>query len=222
MLDFNDSHNQKVEIINDYSSETDKSEGSETVVFSQKIKKAFFMSEFFNRFLRIYFGLVIIILFAFLAIPVYNILQNYNTLLERQVKSLPRIDNWERRIIEQEKRLKLLTTESIDGRLEKVEKFLATGNFNKDELKNLQQISVELKKIKSDIYISPARIGEFRELQYKFDIFEQKMENKINDAKTKLTYFFIASICLPIILTIAPALLKAYFPKGSPTKPIED
>jgi hypothetical protein len=126
MLDFNDSHNQKVEIINDYSSETDKSEGSETVVFSQKIKKAFFMSEFFNRFLRIYFGLVIIILFAFLAIPVYNILQNYNTLLERQVKSLPRIDNWERRIIEQEKRLKLLTTESIDGRLEKVEKFLAT------------------------------------------------------------------------------------------------
>lgn len=222
MSHINDSLNQKSENFNDNFSEAENSEGSEPIVFSQKINRTLLMSEIFNKFWRIYFGVIIVASLAVLAIPVYNILQNYNTLLERQVKSLPRIDNWEQRIIEQEKRLQLLTTESIDGRLRKVENLLAAGNFNKDELKNLQQISVELKKIKSDIYISPARIGEFRELQYKFDIFEQKMENKINDAKTTLMYYFIASICLPIILTIAATLWQIRFSKGSPTKHIED
>lgn len=222
MSHINDSLNQKSENFNDNFSEAENSEGSEPIVFSQKINRTLLMSEIFNKFWRIYFGVIIVASLAVLAIPVYNILQNYNTLLERQVKSLPRIDNWEQRIIEQEKRLQLLTTESIDGRLRKVENLLAAGNFNKDELKNLQQISVELKKIKSDIYISPARIGEFRELQYKFDIFEQKMENKINDAKTTLMYYFIASICLPIILTIASTLLQIRFSKVSPTKHIED
>ena len=222
MSHINDSLNQKSENFNDNFSQAENSEGSEPIVFSQKINRTLLMSEIFNKFWRIYFGVIIVASLAVLAIPVYNILQNYNTLLERQVKSLPRIDNWEQRIIEQEKRLQLLTTESIDGRLRKVENLLAAGNFNKDELKNLQQISVELKKIKSDIYISPARIGEFRELQYKFDIFEQKMENKINDAKTTLMYYFIASICLPIILTIASTLLQIRFSKGSPTKHIED
>lgn len=222
MSHINVSLNQKSENFNDNFSEAENSEGSEPIVFSQKINRTLLMSEIFNKFWRIYFGVIIVASLAVLAIPVYNILQNYNTLLERQVKSLPRIDNWEQRIIEQEKRLQLLTTESIDGRLRKVENLLAAGNFNKDELKNLQQISVELKKIKSDIYISPARIGEFRELQYKFDIFEQKMENKINDAKTTLMYYFIASICLPIILTIAATLWQIRFSKGSPTKHIED
>ena len=222
MSHINDSLNQKSENFNDNFSEAENSEGSELIVFSQKINRTLLMSEIFNKFWRIYFGVIIVASLAVLAIPVYNILQNYNTLLERQVKSLPHIDNWEQRIIEQEKRLQLLTTESIDGRLRKVENLLAAGNFNKDELKNLQQISVELKKIKSDIYISPARIGEFRELQYKFDIFEQKMENKINDAKTTLMYYFIASICLPIILTIAATLWQIRFSKGSPTKHIED
>ena len=222
MSHINDSLNQKSENFNDNFSEAENSEGSELIVFSQKINRTLLMSEIFNKFWRIYFGVIIVASLAVLAIPVYNILQNYNTLLERQVKSLPRIDNWEQRIIEQEKRLQLLTTESIDGRLRKVENLLAAGNFNKDELKNLQQISAELKKIKSDIYISPTRIGEFRELQYKFDIFEQKMENKINDAKTTLMYYFIASICLPIILTIAATLWQIRFSKGSPTKHIED
>ena len=222
MSHINDSLNQKSENFNDNFSEAENSEGSEPIVFSQKINRTLLMSEIFNKFWRIYFGVIIVASLAVLAIPVYNILQNYNTLLERQVKSLPHVDNWEQRIIEQEKRLQLLTTESIDGRLRKVENLLAAGNFNKDELKNLQQISVELKKIKSDIYISPARIGEFRELQYKFDIFEQKMENKINDAKTTLMYYFIASICLPIILTIAATLWQIRFSKGSPTKHIED
>ena len=222
MSHINDSLNQKSENFNDNLSEAENSEGSEPIVFSQKINRTLLMSEIFNKFWRIYFGVIIVASLAVLAIPAYNILQNYNTLLERQVKSLPRIDNWEQRIIEQEKRLQLLTTESIDGRLRKVENLLAAGNFNKDELKNLQQISVELKKIKSDIYISPARIGEFRELQYKFDIFEQKIENKINDAKTTLMYYFIASIGLPIILTIASTLWQIRFSKGSPTKHIED
>lgn len=222
MSHINVSLNQKSENFNDNFSEAENSEGSEPIVFSQKINRTLLMSEIFNKFWRIYFGVIIVASLAVLAIPVYNILQNYNTLLERQVKSLPRIDNWEQRIIEQEKRLQLLTTESIDGRLRKVENLLAAGNFNKDELKNLQQISVELKKIKSDIYISPARIGEFRELQYKFDIFEQKMENKINDAKTTLMYYFIASICLPIILTIAATLWQIRFSKESSTKHIED
>ena len=65
MSDLNDSHNQKVEIVNDCSSDADKSEGSEAVVFFQKIKKTFFMSEIFNRFLSIYVGTIIVAVLPF-------------------------------------------------------------------------------------------------------------------------------------------------------------
>ena len=50
MSDLNDSHNQKVEIFNDCSSDVDKSEGSEAVVFFKKLKKHFLCQNFLIDF----------------------------------------------------------------------------------------------------------------------------------------------------------------------------
>ena len=221
MSDLNDSHNQKVEIVNDCSSDADKSEGSEAVVFFQKIKKTFFMSEIFNRFLSIYLGTIIVAVLAFLAIPVYNILQNYNTLLDRQVKSLPCIDDWDKKIIEQEKRLKILTTDSVDGRLKKVELLLEAGNFNKDELKHIQKMSIELKSVKEYIRFSSDKIDKIKDFQHEFTLLEQKLENKIKETEICLIKWMFASILVPIIILILQILLQNLSFKKTPTKPAE-
>ena len=173
-------------------------------------------------YFKVYFIALIVVLLILVGVPIYNILSNYNLLLERQVSSLPHIDDWDKRIVELEKKLQLLTTASIDGRLQKVESLLDAGSFSKEDLQNIQQISMEVKKIKNDLYISPQRIGEFRELQYKFDLFEQKVVNRINDTKTTLMWFIMASICLPFILLFISIYLQHRSPKESQTRPIED
>ena len=202
--------------IENCSYDTGNSVGHEPIFVTTKIRVILY------RLLFIYIAFAILALLALLAIPTYNILKNYNILLERRVLSLPHIDDWDKKIAEQEKRLQLLTTESIDGRLHKVESLLASGNLNMDEIRNLQQISAELKKIKSDIYLSPKKIGEFREMQYKFDIFEHKIENKINQVETKLIWWIVISISIPIILLVVTTQLQHHSSKEKPTMPVND
>lgn len=221
MSHINDSLNQKSENFNDNFSEAENSEGSEPIVFSQKINRTLLMSEIFNKFWRIYFGVIIVASLAVLAIPVYNILQNYNTLLDRQVKSLPCIDDWDKKIIEQEKRLKILTTDSVDGRLKKVELLLEAGNFNKDELKHIQKMSIELKSVKEYIRFSSDKIDKIKDFQHEFTLLEQRLENKIKETEICLIKWMFASMLFPIIILILQILLQNLSFKKTPTKPAE-
>ncbi|EIU2834816.1 TPA: hypothetical protein L4810_006780 [Pseudomonas aeruginosa] len=111
------------------------------------------------------FLLTLIFSVLFLLPPVQGILSKKEQLLAAQVEGIKKIPDIESKLEKLQSQIQLLTTESIDTRLTKVETAIGSGSVKADQVKSFWQLAKEIDTLKGYMFKDPKELVELKELQ---------------------------------------------------------
>lgn len=135
------------------------------------------------------FLLTLIFSVLFLLPPVQGILSKKEQLLAAQVEGIKKIPDIESKLEKLQSQIQLLTTESIDTRLTKVETAIGSGSVKADQVKSFWQLAKEIDTLKGYMFKDPKELVELKELQknYSFSCFNDRA--LCNEGKCEFSNF---------------------------------
>jgi hypothetical protein len=167
-----------------------------------------------------FIGLLLYCAFSFVP-PIKGILMKKEEIMAAQLSGLQRIPKIEEAIQRIEKRQALLTSQSIDDRLSKIESAVTNGNLSIDEIKSLSQLADEVKSLKGYVAKDPSAFFELKELQsnYKTLVSDQTKYAVKDIVDSQITTMqWVGGIFMAIVLAIIFSPLAT---KSKVTRPLK-
>lgn len=101
----------------------------------------------------------------FLVPPIQGILSKKEQLLSAQVEGMKRIPDIELKLEKLQNQIQILTTDSIDSRLTKIETAINSGSVRAEQVKSFWQLTKEIETLKGYMFQDPKELVELKELQ---------------------------------------------------------
>ena len=101
----------------------------------------------------------------YIIMPVKGILERYEEKLAAEVQGMKAIPSIQKEIETIQKQMGALTTESIEARLNSIEKAIKAGTINPEEVATLQALNNDFKVLKSYMFRDPRELVELKQLQ---------------------------------------------------------
>ncbi len=156
--------------------------------------------------------------------PIKGILIKKEEIMSAQLDGLQRIPRIEEAIGRMEKRQALLTSESVDARLKKIEVAVAGGKLNVDDIRSLVQLNEEVKGLKDFVVKDPSSFFELKELQgnYKSLISDQGKYAVKDVVDSQIsTIQWVGGIALGIFGIILAIVFNPFGSKSLTTRPLK-
>ena len=97
--------------------------------------------------------------------PIEGILTQYERILAAEAAGMERLPQLRKQIETLEKQMASLSTNSIESRLNKIEKAIQTGDLSVDEIATLQQLLSDFQVLKSYMFENPEDLVKLKTLQ---------------------------------------------------------
>ena len=122
-----------------------------------------------SKMLQMFFVLLVIFPLFFAAIflvpSVQGILRAQQQILEARLEGMKQIPRLEQKLDKLESQMVLLTTESVDARLQTVEKAMHVGQLTPEDIATLVDIKNDVTTLKTYMFRDPKELVELKELQ---------------------------------------------------------
>lgn len=126
---------------------------------------------------KLIFPMVLMLIVMMLLEPAKNLMSQYERILSAEAEGMERLPDLRKQITVLEKQLANLTTSSIDSRLGKIEKSIAAGDVDLDEVATLQQLKADFDILKTYMFSNPEDLVKLKTLQRDY----AEMSSEIGD-----------------------------------------
>ncbi len=156
--------------------------------------------------------------------PIKGILIKKEEIMSAQLDGLQRIPRIEEALGRIEKRQALLTTESVDGRIRKIELAVAGGKLNVDDIRSLVKLNEEVKGLKDFVAKDPSSFFELKELQGNYkNLIGDQGKYALKDAVDSQisTIQWVGGIVLGVFGLILAIVFSPFSAKSLTTRPLK-
>lgn len=159
--------------------------------------------------------LFIVFMFYIKMSPYYTErMQLENDKLRLEVEGLKKIPNLEEKISILEKQTRSLTTDNIENRLLSIEQAIKKGEINPKDIQNVQELNLELNKLKSYLFEDTDAIIEFKTLQKNYQDLKNNQDKYMDEDDIKRELNFMQNtllICIAIFGILATIFATSWF-----------
>jgi len=159
--------------------------------------------------------------------PVQGLLRAKQHVVEAELEGMQRIPDLEQKIAKLDSQISILSTESIDARLQTVERAMQVGQLKPEDIATLVEIKQDVGTLKTYMFRDPKELVELKELQKNY----QTMASAQNQYATKEalrseigTLQTILTISLAILGILFTVIFGSWLRRGprteTPTRPI--
>ncbi len=159
--------------------------------------------------------------------PIRGILNQQEQIMSARYEGMKKIPDLEQKLEKLEGQIGLLTTESIDRRLQTIEKAINVGGLNTEDVATVIDIKKDMDTLKSYMFSDPKELVELKELQknYKNLVESQSLYATQDSLESKIgflrTILYVSLAFLGIILTaISLFVAKKPIQFEKPTRPV--
>jgi hypothetical protein len=114
-------------------------------------------------------SIIFVFMFGFIAVffspPLKSILQHKDELLSAQLHGLTAIPDLQAKIALLNDQVKLLTTTSIETRLQTIETAIHSGNLKPEQIASFEDMRKELETLKTYMFQDPQKLVDLKQLQ---------------------------------------------------------
>lgn len=162
-----------------------------------------------NLFPKVLIPLMLILMVMMLLEPTKNLMSQYEKILAAEAAGMERLPELRKQISVLEKQLATLSSQSIENRLSTIEKSIAVGDIDVDEVATLQKLKADFETLKSYMFSDPEDLVKLKTLQRDY----QEISGSIGDyvhkdvVERELSYlnnmFYTVLAFLGILISIA-------------------
>jgi preprotein translocase subunit SecG len=162
------------------------------------------------------FMMIFIVFMLYIKISPYYTerMQLENDKLRLEVEGLKKIPNLEEKISILEKQTRSLTTDNIENRLLAIEQAIKKGEINPKDIQNVQELNLELNKLKSYLFEDTDAIIEFKTLQKNYQDLKNNQDDFMDEDDIKRELNFMQNtllICIAIFGILATIFATSWF-----------
>jgi len=143
--------------------------------------------------------IILIIIAIMILEPAKNVMSEYSLLLAAETSGMERIPELQKQIGVLEKQLAALTNQSIESRLSVIEKSIAVGDLDIDEVATLQNIKADFDILKSYMFSNPEDLIELKTLQRDYQEIAGGMENYVHKDDIKREFSFLSNMFYTVL-----------------------
>ncbi len=130
-----------------------------------------------NLLPKLIFPMIFMLIAMMLLEPAKNLMSQYERILAAEASGMERLPELKKQISVLEKQLATLTSQSIETRLSFIEKSIAVGDVDVDEVATLQKLKSDFEILKSYMFSDPEDLVKLKTLQRDY----QEISNSIDD-----------------------------------------
>ncbi|MEI8640212.1 hypothetical protein P4S68_00310 [Pseudoalteromonas sp. Hal099] len=130
-----------------------------------------------NLLPKLIFPMIFMLIAMMLLEPAKNLMSQYERILAAEASGMERLPELKKQISVLEKQLATLTSQSIESRLSIIEKSIAVGDVDVDEVATLQKLKSDFEILKSYMFSDPEDLVKLKTLQRDY----QEISSSIND-----------------------------------------
>jgi len=130
-----------------------------------------------NLMPKLIFPLVLMLIAMMLLEPTKNLMSQYERILSAEAEGMERLPELRKQITILEKQLANLTASSVENRLTKIEKSIAAGDVDINEVATLHQLKSDFDILKTYMFSDPEDLVKLKTLQRDYS----EMSSEISD-----------------------------------------
>ncbi len=142
-------------------------------------KRAFIDRQFqmINLLPKLIFPMILLLIAMMLLEPAKNLMSQYERILAAEAAGMERLPELRKQIGVLEKQLATLSSQSIESRLSTIERSIAVGDVDVDEVATLQKLKADFEILKSYMFSDPEDLVKLKTLQRDY----QEISGSIDD-----------------------------------------
>ena len=174
-------------------------------------KRAFIDRQFqmFNLLPKLIFPMILTLMAMVLLEPAKNLMSQYERILAAEASGMERLPELRKQITVLEKQLVTLSSKSIESRLSIIEKSIAVGDVDVEEVATLQKLKSDFETLKSYMFSDPEDLVKLKTLQRDYQEISGSIEDYVHKdvVERELNYlsnmFYSVLAFLGILISIA-------------------
>jgi len=130
-----------------------------------------------NLLPKLFFPMILLLIAMMLLEPAKNLMSQYERILAAEAAGMERLPELRKQIGVLEKQLATLSSQSIESRLSTIERSIAVGDVDVDEVATLQKLKADFEILKSYMFSDPEDLVKLKTLQRDY----QEISGSIDD-----------------------------------------
>ena len=130
-----------------------------------------------NLLPKLIFPMILLLIAMILLEPAKNLMSQYERILAAEAAGMERLPELRKQIGVLEKQLATLSSQSIESRLSTIERSIAVGDVDVDEVATLQKLKADFEILKSYMFSDPEDLVKLKTLQRDY----QEISGSIDD-----------------------------------------
>jgi hypothetical protein len=175
------------------------------------------------------FAIVVMASLFYFGPPIRSILQHKDKLLEAQLQGLQAIPDIQAKIAGLNDQMKVLSTTSIENRLQTIETAMSVGNIKPEQIATVENMRKDIDTLNTYMFSDPAKLVDLKQLQKDYSELnaslkncpsKSELESGIN-ATRDLIYFTwtLVAVVFAILMWFGPKIFSGQ--KSIPTAPVD-
>lgn len=162
-----------------------------------------------NLMPKLIIPMIFMIIAMMLLDPIKSLMSQYERILAAEASGMERIPELRKQISVLEKQLATLTSKSIESRLSTIEKSIAVGDVDVDEVATLQKLKGDFEILKSYMFSDPEDLVKLKTLQRDYKEISGNIDNYVHKDVVEREISFLNNLfytilgLLGILITIA-------------------
>lgn len=145
-------------------------------------KRAFIDRQFqmINLLPKLIFPMLLLLIAMMLLEPAKNLMSQYERILAAEATGMERLPELKKQIVVLEKQLATLSSQSIESRLSTIERSIAVGDVDVDEVATLQKLKADFEILKSYMFSDPEDLVKLKTLQRDYQEISGSIEDYVH------------------------------------------
>ncbi len=130
-----------------------------------------------RAFITVILGALVLISFFYFGPTLRSILQHKDKLLEAQLQGIQAIPDIQAKIASLNDQMKVLSTSSIENRLQTIETAMSVGDVKPEQISTLEDMRKEINTLKSYMFADPKALVDLKQLEKDYGDLNASIKN---------------------------------------------